>query len=363
MHQELTPVHPPECPHCTYLPPIPPAITNRTPHKDNQTPFTLGTPLRADLMRNAGPLWQRTCRSAASRPTLAATLHGRVNWCVDGPGERGCNLAGVWWGWLLAAACFTTGVCLGLGLTSVAWGPGGVSPRGYVGLLPACVSAVSGLCLGCVRPDSKAGFGLCQGCVQAVPGLCRGRGRAVSTLCPACVGAVSGLTQSCVRALSGRTLKPRLHLTCSCLLCPSLQLPILAHRMEAHEDSTCTLSPCSQNTAQPCLRLPFCPLRLCPRVEAHEDGTYTLFYKDGEGKEGSIRAGRVMMATGRRPSTQNIGLEVGKDGMGWAGGVGALDVRIQACQVQGVGWGTGFGKRGGPLAHVTPRGVCIPPPT
>lgn len=99
--------------------------------------------------------------------------------------------------------------------------------------------------------------------------------------------------------------------------------------MEAHQDGTNTLSPCSQSAAQPCLRLPLCPLRLCPRVEAHEDGTYSLFYKDGEGKEGSIRAGRVMMATGRRPSTQNIGLEVGKDGMGWAGGVGARDMRIQ----------------------------------
>lgn len=54
-------------------------------------------------------------------------------------------------------------------------------------------------------------------------------------------------------------------------------------------------------------------------IERGPDGTYTLKYKDKHGVEKSLNAGKIMFATGRKPSTKGIGLEVSAG----AGGGGA----------------------------------------
>eukprot|EP00887_Chlorella_sp_A99_P002348 scaffold10.g2348.t1 len=45
------------------------------------------------------------------------------------------------------------------------------------------------------------------------------------------------------------------------------------------------------------------------RIEPAEGGLFTLHYTDRAGQEQSITAGKVMMATGRRPNSRGIGLE------------------------------------------------------
>lgn len=45
------------------------------------------------------------------------------------------------------------------------------------------------------------------------------------------------------------------------------------------------------------------------RIELSADGSYVLHFTDKEGKEQSLKAGKIMMATGRKPSTRGIGLE------------------------------------------------------
>ena len=46
------------------------------------------------------------------------------------------------------------------------------------------------------------------------------------------------------------------------------------------------------------------------RVEKMESGEYTLVYKGSDGVEASIVVDAVMMATGRTPRTDGLGLEV-----------------------------------------------------
>ena len=66
-----------------------------------------------------------------------------------------------------------------------------------------------------------------------------------------------------------------------------------------------------------------CPLR---RVEKGEGGLLTLKYNDANGQGDSVTVGKVMFATGRKPNSHNIGLEVrawrrGERG-GWVGVLG-----------------------------------------
>lgn len=45
------------------------------------------------------------------------------------------------------------------------------------------------------------------------------------------------------------------------------------------------------------------------RIEKHADHDYTLFYKDNDGQEHSLKCALVMMATGRKPRLRGLGLE------------------------------------------------------
>ena len=46
------------------------------------------------------------------------------------------------------------------------------------------------------------------------------------------------------------------------------------------------------------------------RITKDDDGMFTVHYKSKEG-ESTVRAGKVMFGTGRKPNTKGIGLEVG----------------------------------------------------
>jgi pyruvate/2-oxoglutarate dehydrogenase complex dihydrolipoamide dehydrogenase (E3) component len=45
-------------------------------------------------------------------------------------------------------------------------------------------------------------------------------------------------------------------------------------------------------------------------VEKNEDGSFTVRYEDKHKQAGSVVVGQVMMATGRRPNSSSLGLEV-----------------------------------------------------
>lgn len=56
-----------------------------------------------------------------------------------------------------------------------------------------------------------------------------------------------------------------------------------------------------------------------PRIVKHGEGRYTLHYTDRGGAEASLDCGLVMMATGRKPNVEGLGLEVGGEGRGEEG--------------------------------------------
>lgn len=49
---------------------------------------------------------------------------------------------------------------------------------------------------------------------------------------------------------------------------------------------------------------------LSPRIVKRGERDYVVTYKSGSGAEETLEVGLVMMATGRKPKTQGIGLEV-----------------------------------------------------
>ena len=51
-----------------------------------------------------------------------------------------------------------------------------------------------------------------------------------------------------------------------------------------------------------------CPL--LSRITKEEDGMFTVHYKPKGQEESSVRVGKVMFGTGRKPNTKGIGLEV-----------------------------------------------------
>ena len=51
-----------------------------------------------------------------------------------------------------------------------------------------------------------------------------------------------------------------------------------------------------------------CPL--LSRITKEEDGMFTVHYKPKDQEESSVRVGKVMFGTGRKPNTKGIGLEV-----------------------------------------------------
>ena len=46
------------------------------------------------------------------------------------------------------------------------------------------------------------------------------------------------------------------------------------------------------------------------RITKDEDGMFTVHYKSKDKEESSVRVGKVMFGTGRKPNTRGIGLEV-----------------------------------------------------
>ena len=69
------------------------------------------------------------------------------------------------------------------------------------------------------------------------------------------------------------------------------------------------------------------------RLEKHGEGDLTLHYTDGTGAAQSLKCGLVMMATGRKPRVDGIGLEVrvwGGGGGGWGGG-GGVRLCVYGC--------------------------------
>ena len=48
----------------------------------------------------------------------------------------------------------------------------------------------------------------------------------------------------------------------------------------------------------------------CCRLEKQQDGTILFFYSGPDGSVKSIKAGLVFFGTGRKPSVDNMGLEV-----------------------------------------------------